>query len=227
MAALQYFSGACSARRHDRREDRRAKPDRLLEIDHRREFRYDDPFWGANTLTTGIDPETNFTTLFGRLVPYAGIFSGPKTPTTDCTASPADCPPRTINKLALDPEALVLKNDGSGYIGDEYGGFIYYFDGSKQIVGVIAPPEAFVPNRAAHPPDTPYFGAGLAPATPNVNGRRINQGLEGVALSPDGTRLFALLQSATLQDSDDSQQNRRQTRLLVYDVSANPRRWRR
>src|SRR5262249_44747689 len=87
---------------------------------------------------------------------------------------------------------------------------------------VIVPPEAFIPHHASHPPNTPFFGAGTAPSLPNVNGRRINQGMEGVALSPDGTRLFALLQSATLQDSDDSQQNRRQTRLLVYDVSAEP-----
>src|SRR5262249_13681110 len=47
-------------------------------------------------------------------------------------------------------------------------------------------------------------------------------GFEGVALSPGGTRLFVLLQSATIQDSNASAQNRRQTRLLVYDVGATP-----
>src|SRR5262249_10850557 len=74
---------------------------------------------------------------------------------------------------------------------------------------------AFQPNS---PAGTPFFSS--AGATP-VDGRRPNQGLEGVSLSPDGTRLFALLQSATIQDSDSNNQNRRQTRLLVYDVSSN------
>src|SRR5262249_42530594 len=74
-----------------------------------------------------------------------------------------------------------------------------------------------------NPLTIPFFGAGVPPApAANLNGRRINQGMEGVALSPDGTRLFALLQSATLQDSDGNQQNRKQTRLFVYDVSSNP-----
>src|SRR5262245_36351041 len=37
-------------------------------------FKYDDPYWGSNTVTTGIEPDTNFTTLFGQIVPYAGTF---------------------------------------------------------------------------------------------------------------------------------------------------------
>jgi len=53
----------------------------------------------------------------------------------------------------------------------------------------------------------------------NVNGRRGNQGMEGVALSPDGTKLFGLMQSATIQDSGSGNQGRRNARLLVYDVT--------
>jgi hypothetical protein len=44
--------------------------------------------------------------------------------------------------------------------------------------------------------------------------------MEGIALSPDGTKLFALLQSATIQDSGPGNQGRANAvRLLVYDVS--------
>jgi hypothetical protein len=54
---------------------------------------------------------------------------------------------------------------------------------------------------------------------PPASGRRINQGMEGIALSPDGNKLFTLLQSATLQDSGSGNQGRSNTRLVVYDVS--------
>src|SRR5262249_47943900 len=51
------------------------------------------------------------------------------------------------------------------------------------------------------------------------SGRQNNQGLEGVALTPDGKQLVAVLQSATRQDGGDSAATRRYTRALVYDVS--------
>jgi hypothetical protein len=55
-----------------------------------------------------------------------------------------------------------------------------------------------------------------------VDGRRNNQGFEGVSLTPDGKRLFVLLQSAAIQDSDPAANTQlsKNTRLLVYDVSA-------
>jgi hypothetical protein len=43
----------------------------------------------------------------------------------------------------------VLKSDGSGYIGDEYGANIYHFDVNKKIDGVITPPAAIQPHTPA------------------------------------------------------------------------------
>jgi len=59
---------------------------------------------------------------------------------------------------------------------------------------------------------------------PAVTGRRENQGIEGLSISPDGKKLFALLQSATLQGapSANSQTWRRNTRMLVCDISKDP-----
>src|SRR5262245_39732020 len=173
-------------------------------------FQYFDVVRNTLSPTTGLDPNLGFTTLFGATLPYVASFTGPNSP------GGASVPHPGINKLPIDAEALVLKADGSGYFGDEYGANIYFFNSSKQIVGVIGLPEALRPRRISG--GNYYFGA----SSPDpIEGRRINQGFEGVALSPDGSRLFALLQSASMQDSAAAQ-TRLQTRLLVYDVLGGP-----
>jgi hypothetical protein len=167
-----------------------------------------DPLHGLSS-TTGLDPETS-TNLFGNTMPYVSSFTGLQSPTSLTNTTYPN-----INKVPLDSEALVLKADGSGYIGDEYGAHVYFFNASKQIVGAIVPPEALRPHK---PVGVLNFGSVSAP----TDGRRNNQGFEGVALSPDGTRLFVLLQSAAVQDTSSNNATRRQTRLLIYDVSGGP-----
>src|SRR5262245_30625016 len=174
-------------------------------------LKYYDPYTQTLSETTGLDPGANSATLFGKTVPYVTTFTGPIIPTNT-----APHPTFTINKLPLDSEALIIKRDGSGYIGDEYGANIYYFNRHKQIVGVITPPPAMQPHS---PAATLNFTSAATP----VNGRRNNQGFEGVSLSPSGKVLFALLQSAAVQDAAAANnQLAKNTRLLIYDVSSNP-----
>ena len=120
-------------------------------------------------------------------------------------------------RLTVDAEGLAFDRrpgrDGSGWVSDEYGASIYHFNANKELDGVLRVPEALVPHSSV--------GTINFQADPPINGRRINQGFEGLATSPDGTKLFALLQSATLQDSGSGNQGRSNTRLLVYDVSGN------
>jgi hypothetical protein len=178
-------------------------------------FTYFDPYTGSNSFTTGLDPGTNYAVLFGRTMPYVASYTGSQSPSSTTNTTYAG-----INKLPLDCEALVLKPDGSGYIGDEYGANIYYFNSAKEIISAIVPPPAFQPHA---PVGVPNFTSVTSTNAP-LDGRRNNQGFEGVSLSPDGTRLFALLQSACIQDSVQSvnDQNAKNTRLLIYDVSGNP-----
>ncbi|MCY2965119.1 MAG: esterase-like activity of phytase family protein, partial [Planctomycetota bacterium] len=116
------------------------------------------------------------------------------------------------NRLTIDAEGLALDNrsgkGGSGWVSDEYGASIYHFNASKEIDGVLKLPAALIPFNG----NTPTFDGD------QTNGRRTNQGLEGLAQSPDGTKLFALMQSATIQDSGAGNQGRSNDRLLVYDV---------
>ena len=172
-------------------------------------FTYTDPNSGAGATTTGLDPgTTGHATIFGTTVPYVIDYTGQPTPGASNQTFPA------INKLAIDAEGLALKADGSGYFSDEYGANVYYFNPAKQIIGVITPPAAVQPHSAG--------ALNFISTTAAADGRRNNQGIEGLALSPDGTRLFTLLQSATVQDSGSPQQNRQNTRLAVYDVSNAP-----
>ena len=142
-------------------------------------------------------------TLFGRPIPTV---SG-NTTQSDGTVS---------GRLTMDAEGFVLDSragrGGSGWVSDEYGPYIYHFNANKQIDGLLQLPEAIVPHS---PTGTANFLA-----DPPTNGRRINQGMEGIAQSPSGNRLFGLLQSATIQDSGTGNQGRSNTRLLVYDVSS-------
>jgi hypothetical protein len=143
-------------------------------------------------------------TLFGTTVPIA---TGDSTQSDDTVN----------NRLTLDTEGLVLDTRpgkaGSGWVGDEYGAYIYHFNSAKQIDGQLQLPAALVPHSPA--------GTVNFQADPPTDGRRINQGMEGLAQSPDGTKLFGLLQSATIQDSGSGNQNRANVvRLVQYDVSA-------
>jgi hypothetical protein len=121
------------------------------------------------------------------------------------------------DRISVDPEAISLLADGSFYVGDEYGPMIYYFAADGRQLGVIAPTPAILPKVGGQP----NFSAEELPSV-GWTGRRPNQGLEGVSVTPDGRRLFAVLQSAALQDDPaNTDVQRNTTRVLVYDITKN------
>jgi hypothetical protein len=133
--------------------------------------------------------------------------------------------PQAYNgRLSLDAEGIVRLADGSFFISDEYGPYVYKFSADGKLSSVIRPPEAIVPKRngsdsfASNNP-----GPGQPAPTPAdpTTGRQNNQGLEGLSLSPDGKTLFALLQSAARQDGGTGGTSavRFNTRLLAYDLT--------
>lgn len=91
------------------------------------------------------------------------------------------------------------------------------------MIGAIRPPPAFIPRRngsvsfSADSP--PIYDPDLEPVPEdNPTGRNNNQGLEGLTANPEGTKLYALTQSALNQDGGlDGLE--RYSRLLVYDIS--------
>jgi hypothetical protein len=140
-----------------------------------------------------------------------------------------DLPIDSQNHITVDDEGVVLPGDGTAYVSDEYGPYVYHYAANGTLLDVIKPPAAFIPMRTNaagkvvenFSANSPPIGVTYNPSPGNpVSGRQNNQGFEGLAISPDGKTLFVLLQSALIQDLDPAniKTTRRNTRLLAYDL---------
>ena len=104
--------------------------------------------------------------------------------------------------------------DGTMFISDEYGPNIYRFSADGHLMSATQPPAALVPTRHGAPnfaSNNPGPGAAEPDPKDPDTGRQNNQGLEGMAMTPDGKFLIAVLQSATRQDGGDSASTRQNT----------------
>jgi hypothetical protein len=99
------------------------------------------------------------------------------------------------------------------WVSDEYGPYIYRFSEDGRMLEAIQPPLAILPLDATGHLN---FTAAVNPTT----GRTPNQGFEGLTYDPRTQTLYALLQSATIQDGGASKQTSRFTRLLAYSLAS-------
>jgi hypothetical protein len=147
--------------------------------------------------------------------PFTGADPGAGTVTERGIVLPAPASGVGGGKVSIDAESLQFTRNGGFYVGDEYAANVYYFDRGGRLRGVIQPPAAVAPRSNGRPD----FGSLHTPQT----GRRNNQGVEGMSLSPDGHTLFVALQSALMQDSaTGNAAGRTNIRVLAYDVSGTP-----
>jgi hypothetical protein len=107
--------------------------------------------------------------------------------------------------LAQDPdgydsEGLVAMKDGSFWVSDEYGPFITHFDKSGKQIGRLSPFDGTLP-------------AELAMRVPN-------KGMEGLTLTPDGSTLVGMMQSA-LQTPDLTAKPANVTTLRIVTYNLN------
>ncbi|KAK0618783.1 putative secreted protein [Lasiodiplodia hormozganensis] len=129
-------------------------------------------------------------------------------------------------RVAVDSEGLVLGPDGEFWVSDEYGPFVYRFSREGRMLAAIRPPEAYVPRRNGNvsfsAASAPLYDPDRVPVPEDpTSGRANNQGFEGLTVSPDGSTLSVLLQSALMQDGGEGgKQTRRHARLLQYDITA-------
>jgi len=110
------------------------------------------------------------------------------------------------NVLANDPngydsEGLVALPDGTFWISDEYGPFITHFDANGKQISRLSPLDGSLPGELAT--------------------REKNRGLEGLTITPDGTTLVAMMQSA-LQQADIGGADPTDialTRIVTYELA--------
>ncbi|KAG9779971.1 outer membrane autotransporter, partial [Aureobasidium melanogenum] len=176
-------------------------------------IRFTDP---SGEPLTGLDPDGH-----GPYITYPGF---PDLPSATYKGDGFGGNGNGGRRVSLDAEGLVLNADGSFWISDEYGPYIYHFSPEGRMLSAIQPPAAIVPRRNG----TESFSAASAPRydpdlevlpEDNPTGRANNQGFEGLTASPDGKTLYALMQSALDQEGGKNSSTRVYTRLLEYDVS--------
>ena len=104
--------------------------------------------------------------------------------------------------LRYDAEGIRVSHNGTMFISDEYGPWIDEFGMDGKRVRRLAVPEKFMvehPSADAKKELTPL----------NTKGRQANRGFEGLAITPDGSTLWAILQSPLIQDGGLSDANKR------------------
>jgi hypothetical protein len=100
---------------------------------------------------------------------------------------------------AFDPEGLVVNpRTGHFLVSDEYGPSLLEINGAGQQVRRYPIPANLLPRNAAS------GAVNHASDTGNTAGKRTNRGFEGLAISPDGRMVYAMLQSAMLDEGGSS-----------------------
>jgi len=101
---------------------------------------------------------------------------------------------KTENRTGrFDPEGIRVGKGGNFFVSDEYGPRVIEFTSGGQFVQELQIPARFLVSN----PDV----SKITENPKNETGRATNRGMEGLAISEDGKKLFGLMQSPLLQDS--------------------------
>ncbi|MDO9238336.1 MAG: esterase-like activity of phytase family protein [Aquabacterium sp.] len=122
------------------------------------------------------------------------------------------------NNARLDPESIRVAKDGqSVFVSDEYGPYVYQFNRAtgERIRTYALPGDFAVANQSALGGNVGVAGTEIGG---NTSGRVANKGMEGLAISPDGSKLFGIMQSPLLQDGGDTAAGKT-NRIVQIDIT--------
>jgi len=106
----------------------------------------------------------------------------------------------------FDPEGIRLSNDGkSVFISDEYGPYVYQFnrESGRRIRAFDLPSNLAITSLSSE---------GDVEIADNKIGRISNKGMEGIAITPDGSMLVGIMQANLEQDKSNS------LRIVTIDI---------
>jgi glycerophosphoryl diester phosphodiesterase len=132
-------------------------------------------------------------------------FNAMPAPPPACGPDPAA---RVLTGFDLDPESFVRAPDGTFWISDEFGPFLLHVAGDGRL---LAPPVQIPGVRSPQNPFLEISGRARAERPTLATSR----GFEGMAISPDGSTLYALLEGAVTGDDP------RDLRIYTYDIARN------
>jgi hypothetical protein len=117
---------------------------------------------------------------------------------------------------SFDPEGLVLNpRNGNLIVSDEYGPSLYEFKPNGRLIRVFPPPANLVPRKSDGVTCDYVSGRGKDGIS---FGRQDNRGYEGLAVTPSGKRLVAVLQDPLVNEPPpDDGRDGRNVRVVVYD----------
>lgn len=114
------------------------------------------------------------------------------------------------NPDGLDVEGLVRTADGEFWLTEEYRPSLVKVDRTGKVLARFVPEGVELPGAG-------YSVEGTLPAIYGL--RKDNRGFEGLALSSDGTTLYALLQSPLLNPDEETGEASRIGRILAVDAA--------
>jgi hypothetical protein len=95
--------------------------------------------------------------------------------------------------LRLDPEGIRIGYNGHIYISDEYGPFVFEFNRHGRGLRRLALPSKFFIAKPSSDPNAELLN--------NTSGRQANRGMEGLAISLDGSLFWSCNRTVSLSDA--------------------------
>ena len=115
---------------------------------------------------------------------------------------------------SFDPEGFHRLANGNMLVSDEYGPSVYEFDSEGVFIRAFEVPANLVPRQG----DSKINYVDGRPTI--TTGRQDNRGFEGLTVSPDGTKVYAILQDPLVNEGRGGQGRRsRNLRIVEYDMA--------
>ncbi len=120
---------------------------------------------------------------------------------------------KAILGRSLDSEGFVVGRNGNFYVSDEYGPAVKEFRPDGSFVRSFTTPGNILPKASGV--------ANFVDGRPTLTtGRQDNRGFEGLAMSPDGKKMYAMLQDPLVNEGNPDGRRSRNLRIVEFDVAS-------